>query len=45
LKVKISVLEEAYETDKAKMATLKERSAEREVLLGQVKAERDQNSE
>jgi len=45
LKVKISVLEEAHETDKAKMATLKERSAEREVLLGQVKAEKDQKSE
>ena len=45
LKVKTFELEKAHKTDKAEMATLKERSAEREGLLGQVKIERDQKSE
>jgi len=45
LKVKTSELEKTHETDKAEMATLKERSAKREDLLGQVKTEQDKKSE
>ena len=45
LKVKTYELEKAHETDKAEMVILKEKSAVRENLLGQVKIERDQKSE